>query len=119
MAARRFEELIAWQKARALAGSVYRQSMEEPLSRDFGLRDQIRRAAVSVMANIAEGFDREGTAEFSRFLTIAKASCAELKSHFYIALDVGYLSDEQFQQLFAQTEEVNRLIVGIRRSLST
>lgn len=119
MSARRFEELIAWQKARVLATSVYRHSIEGPLSRDFGLRDQIRRAAVSVMANIAEGFDREGTAEFSRFLTIAKASCAELKSHLYIALDVGYLNDESFQQLFTHTEEVNRLIVGLRRSLGT
>lgn len=92
--------------------------MEGPLSKDFGLRDQIRRDAVSVRADIAEGFDREGTAEFSRFLTIAKASCAELKSHFYITLDVGFLNEEAFQQLFAQTEEVSRLIVGLRRSLS-
>src|SRR5579871_6483852 len=77
---RRFEDLIAWQKARTLTAAVYRVTAEGPFSRDFALRDQIRRAAISVMSNIAEGFERGKPTEFHNFLCIAKGSCAEIRS---------------------------------------
>jgi len=77
----------------------------------------MQRAAVSVMANIAEGFERKGTVEFARFLGIAKASCAEVTSHLYVALDVGYLDESCFGALRAQAQEVGRIIAGLRRSL--
>src|SRR4051794_27586550 len=98
----RFEDLVAWQKARMLTREVYLATREGKIARDFGFASQLQRAAVSVMANIAEGFERRGPAEFSRFLTIAKASCAEVASHLYVALDIGYFERDSFQRLLAQ-----------------
>lgn len=112
----RFEDLIAWQKARSLTAAVYRATAEGPFSKDFGLREQIRRAAVSTMSNISEEFERGSAAEFSRFLLIAKASCAELRSQLYVALDVGYLTEDAFNILIAQADEVARIIGGLRDS---
>ncbi len=112
----RFEDLIAWQKARILTGTVYRATSEGLFNKDFGLREQIRRAAVSTMSNIAEGFERGSAAEFSRFLSIAKASCAELRSQLYVAVDVGYLNEDAFDVLIAQADEVARIIGGLRDS---
>jgi four helix bundle protein len=112
----KFEDLIAWQKARTLTTNVYLTTAAGPFSKDFGLREQIRRAAVSTMSNIAEGFERGSAAEFSRFLSIAKASCAELRSQLYVALDVGYLTDDAFNVLIAQADEVARIIGGLRDS---
>jgi len=86
----KFEELIAWQKSRELVTAIYKVTNGKEFSRDFGLRDQIQRAAVSIMSNIAEGFERAGRAEFHQFLVIAKGSCAEVRSQLYIALDIGY-----------------------------
>jgi four helix bundle protein len=114
---RRFEDLSAWQKARVLTASVYRVTDSGSFARDFGLRDQARRAAVSIMANIAEGFERHRLAEFHQFLSIAKASCAELRSHLYIALDVGYLGQDAFESLLRQAEEVGRMVGGLRSSV--
>lgn len=113
----RFEDLIAWQKARKLTLVVYKMTGNEKFSRDFGLRDQIRRAAVSVMSNIAEGFERMGKTEFHRFLVIAKASCAEVRSQLYVALDVGYISQDQFTEVHDMAEEVARIIGGLRVSI--
>jgi four helix bundle protein len=81
-----FEDFVAWQKARVLTAKIYRVTDEGKFARDFGLRDQIRRAAVSIMSNIAEGFERGRAAEFHQFLSIAKASCAELRSQLYLLL---------------------------------
>lgn len=114
----RFEDLIAWQKARELARDAYAATREGPFARDFGLASQIQRAAVSIMSNIAEGFERGSRPEFHRFLFIAKASCAEVRSQLYLALDVGYLNEDSFAQLKAQTEEVGRIIGGLRKSVS-
>lgn len=116
---KRFEELEAWQKARELAGLVYRLTSEGKWVKDFGLRDQIRRAAVSVMSNIAEGFERRGAAEFGRFLLIAKASAAEVRSQLYLALDLGYLSQAEFDEARASAESVARMIAGLARYLKS
>lgn len=82
-----FEEIIGWQKARLLCGAVYKLTYKDAFKKDYGLVDQIRRASVSVMANIAEGYDRRGDKEFVRFLNIARGSLSEVKSHLFIAFD--------------------------------
>ncbi len=112
-----FEEIDAWQKARTLARLVYSATSSGPFSKDFGLRDQIRRAAVSVMSNIAEGFERDGTGEFVHFLSIAKGSIGEIQSHLFVALDQGYLSENEFQGLRNTTSEIGRLIAGLMNYL--
>ncbi len=113
----RFEDLIAWQKARALATAIYQVTASGSFMRDYGLRDQMPRAAVSVMSNIAEGFERARPAEFHQFLSLAKASCAELRSQLYVASDVGYLDPGTFDTLLLQAEEVARLVGGLRASV--
>ena len=114
----RFEELIAWQKARALTRIVYVITRQGEFARDWGLSRQIQRAAVSVMSNIAEGFERAGKGEFHQFLSTAKASCAELRSQLYVALDVGYIAQNEFESLLAQSEEVGRIIGGLRLAVA-
>jgi four helix bundle protein len=110
----RFEELIAWQKARALTSDIYKVTGQGEFCRDFGLKDQIRRAAVSIMSNIAEGFERGRPSEFHQFLSMAKASCAELRSQLYIALDAGYVGQASFDELMTKAVEVGRVIGGLR-----
>ena len=114
----RFEDIVAWQKARELTAQVYRLSQQqERLRKDFGLRDQMLRAAISMMANIAEGFERGRLSEFHQFLSVSKASCAELRSHLYVALDAGYLDAEEFEVLRLKAEEVGRILGGPRQSV--
>ena len=113
----RFEDLIAWQKARLLARDIYVTTQTGRFAKDFGLSGQIQRAASSVMFNIAEGFDRGSRAEFHQFLSIAKGSCAEVRAQLYLALDVGYLTDEEFSKLQASAEEVARLVAGLRTAV--
>lgn len=114
-----FEEIIAWQKARVLTSAIYAVCREGEFSRDFGLRDQIRRASVSIMANIAEGFERATNREFHRFLSIAKGSAAEVRSHLYVALDASLITSELFKSLRAQAEEVGRVIQGLMEYLNS
>ena len=114
---KRFEDLIAWQKARELTGEIYKVTRQGAFARDFGLSNQIQRASVSVMSNIAEGFERAGRKEFHHFLSTAKASCAEVRSQLYVALDVGYLGQTVFESLLAKAEEVGRIIGGLRASV--
>jgi four helix bundle protein len=109
-----FEDLIAWQKARLLAKAIYKVTKSGGFARDFGLRDQIRRAAVSIMSNIAEGFERGNLSEYLYFLRVAKASCAELRSQLYVAVDAEYVDQELFQRLMAQASEVGRVVGGLR-----
>ena len=116
-AAQRFEELIAWQKARLLTAAVYLVTNQGAFSRDFKLCDQIRDAAVSVMSNIAEGFERNRPREFHQFLSIAKGSCGEVRSQLYVALDTGYLTREEFDTLYEQACEVSRIVNGLRASV--
>jgi four helix bundle protein len=109
--------LIAWQKARQLTRQIYVFTRREKWVKDFGLSSQIQRAAVSIMSNIAEGFERSRRAEFHQFLSTAKASCAEVRSQLYIALDIGYVGQAEFDGLLAQAEEVGRIIGGLRASI--
>ena len=113
----RFEDLIAWQKARELTAKIYKVTNEGVFGRDFGLRDQIRRASVSMMSNIAEGFERYNPNEFHHFLSISKASCGEVRSQLYVAFDIGYISKETFAELKAKCEELSRIIGGLRASV--
>src|SRR5215510_3893910 len=112
-AIKNFEELKAWQKAREMASNVYELTRQEKFSRDFGLRDQIQRAASSVMHNIAEGFESGSDPEFVRFLKMARRSAGEVQSQLYLALDVGYITEEERQKAYALATEVKRLINGM------
>jgi four helix bundle protein len=113
----RFEDIDAWQKARELTAAIYRESRTGAFAKDFGLRDQICRAVVSVMSNIAEGFDRDGNREFMNFLSIAKGSAAEVTSQLYIAKDIGYIDEERFDELYKLAKEVGSLIGGFMKYL--
>ena len=113
----RFEDLIAWQKARELTRVIYQVSRRGAFAKDFGLSGQIQRAAVSIMSNISEGFERGGRGEFHQFLSIAKASCAEVRSQLYVAFDVGYLNQDECDHLLDQAEEVARIVGGLRVSV--
>jgi len=112
-----FEDLIAWQKARELTRKIYIISNRGNFEKDFGLRTQIQRACVSIMSNIAEGFDRASRAEFHQYLVIAKGSCAEVRSQLYVANDVGYISNQEFDILKNLTEEVSQIIGGLRSAV--
>lgn len=114
---RRFEDIQGWQEARKLVKMVYAISSEGAFARDFWLRDQIQRAAVSVMTNIAEGFDCDSHAEFARFLGFARRSAVEVQSLLYAAQDIGYITPETFEQYYAQAEKAKALIGGLKSSL--
>lgn len=113
-----FEEIIGWQKARLLCGAVYKVTYKEAFKKDFGLVDQVRRASVSVMANIAEGYDRRGDKEFVRFLNIARGSLSEVKSHLFIALDLKYINEKEKTELFLLIDEIGKLINGLSNYLT-
>jgi four helix bundle protein len=114
---KRFEDIVAWQEARLLSQQIYRITRVEPFARDFGLSGQIQRAAVSTMANIAEGFDCESKMEFARFLSIARRSAVEVQSLLHTALDVGYITQDTFDEIYSQAKKTKALIGGFKRSL--
>ncbi len=109
---KRFEDIQVWQKARELVREIYKLCGEGKLSKDFGLKDQIRRAAVSVMSTIAEGFGRNSQKDFAHFLDMAKGSALEVQSLLYVALDVEYVNNHDFQRLYTLTDETISLIIG-------
>jgi len=113
----RFEDLIAWQKARVLTKQIYSITSNGAFAKDFGLRNQIRDASVSIMSNLAEGFERASRAEFHRFVVISKGSCAEVRSQLYVALDVEYITQKQFDHFYSMTTELSRILGGLRSSL--
>jgi four helix bundle protein len=115
---KRFEDILAWQEARLLTRQIYRLSAVDPFARDFALRDQIRRAAVSAMTNIAEGFDCDSRREFARFLGIARRSAVEVQSLLYVAFDVQYISEDVFMLYYAQAAKTKGLIGALKHSLS-
>jgi four helix bundle protein len=110
---KRFEELNGWQKSRELVREVYKTCQDGQLKRDFGLRDQLCRAAVSSMSNIAEGFARKNDREFARFLDIAKGSVTEVQSLLYVSLDAGYIERGEFNRLYKLAGEAASLITGL------
>ena len=114
---KKFEDVIAWQKARELVKMVYEMTQEGYFARDFSLKDQIRRAAVSIMSNIAEGFSRQTDKEFIQFLYIAKGSVSETQSQLYVARDLGYIQIEEFNRVYETASEIARLITGFIRYL--
>ena len=113
----RFEDVEAWQLGRKLTKRLYALMGDEPFSRDYALRDQIRRASGSIMHNIAEGFDSGSNLEFARFLGYAKRSCTEVQSQLYIALDQGYVSKEDFSALYEMAETPRGKIAGFVKYL--
>ena len=113
----KFEELIAWQKARLLTAEIYDITSHDRFAKDYGLKDQIRRAAVSVMSNLAEGFERGRPSEFHQFLSVSKASCAELRSQLYVALDAHYLNQADFDGLMVKALEVAHIVGGLRAAV--
>jgi four helix bundle protein len=119
MAITRFEDIHAWQAARELCNIVYGLARNEKLSRDFGLLDQVRRAAVSIMANIAEGFDSRSNSEFIQFLYYALRSASELQSHFYVALDQSYLTQAEFNEIYERTSKTKSMIFRFIEYLRT
>jgi four helix bundle protein len=110
----RFEDILIWQKAKALTVEIYR--IFSP-SRDFGFRDQIQRASVSIMNNVAEGFERKGHKEFLHFLSIAKGSCGEVRSMLELAKDLAYIQESQYHGLTEQSLEISRMIAGLMKSI--
>jgi four helix bundle protein len=114
---KKFEEITVWRKSRELTKLVYEATKREKFARDFALRDQIRRASVSIMSNIAEGFERSGTAEFSQFLATAKGSAGEVRAQLYVALDQGYLEHDFFEKLTFLATEVSRMTSGLMKYL--
>ena len=115
----RFEDCPIWQKARELVKGIYVTTSEtQSFKQDFGLKDQIRRAAVSVMSNIAEGYARRSDKAFSNFLHIAHGSASEVQSQLYIALDLNYLTKEKFDRLYVLCDEINRQTHGLIKYLN-
>jgi four helix bundle protein len=114
---KRLEDIEAWQKARVLAKHIYETTGHGAFARDFSLKDQIRRASVSSMSNIAEGFERDGNKEFIQFLSDAKGSAGEVKSQLYVALDARFVTQPQFDELYHAADETTRLIGGFMRYL--
>jgi four helix bundle protein len=120
MAVKRFEDLEVWKEARRLTHIIYQLTKTEKFAKDFSLRDQIQRAAVSVMSNIAEGFERGGNQEFIQYLYVAKASCGEVRSQIYVALDQGYIAKSDSEEAIIAFRRlsgmIGNLINYLRRS---
>jgi four helix bundle protein len=115
----RFEDLDCWQEARNIVNRAYRVCRSDDFRKDYSLVDQVKRAAISIMANIVEGFSRRGNKEFIQFLFIAKSSAAELQSHLYIALDQGYLDKVRFDELYGDVEKIQRQISSFIKYLNS
>ena len=114
---KRFEDIVAWQKARSITQRVYLLSNRGEFARDFSLRDQMKRASVSIMANIAEGHGRRTNTEFANFLNIARGSAVELQSHLYVALDLTYITEDEFRDVYAQLDEVSKMTISLAQYL--
>lgn len=115
----KFEELKVWQKAREFNISIYKISDTGLFLKDFILKDQIRRASISILSNIAEGFERNGNREFNQFLSIAKASAAEIRAQLYVAMDLNYITENEFNTLTVQVIEISKMISGLMSYLQT
>jgi len=114
---KRFEDLSVWQQARELVKDVYVCTKEKPFCNDYGLSNQIQRAVVSIMSNIAEGFERGGNKEFINFLSIAKGSCGEVRCQVYVAYDLGYITENEFKPLLNKCIAVSIKLQSFMQSL--
>jgi four helix bundle protein len=108
----RFEDIEAWKRSRLLTKKVYDCTKQRGFDKDFGLKDQIRRSSVSTMSNIAEGFERGGNQEFIQFLATAKGSSGEVRSQLYVALDQGYITQKQFDEMYQDVQAISKMISG-------
>ena len=118
MKIRKFEDIESWKRARQLTNQIYQTTGTGKFARDFGLKDQVRRASISIFSNIAEGFERGGDKEFLQFLAMAKGSCGEVRAQLYIAFDQGYLAQDVFEGLAKNTVEIGQLISGFMKYVS-
>lgn len=116
---KRFEDIEAWQQARVLCDEVFKITNEGPFAKDYKLRDQINGSSGSVMDNIAEGYERDGRKEFIQFLSIAKASCGEVRSQLYRAIDRNYIAKEKFEELYSLSNKIGKMISGLMAYLKT
>ena len=119
MKAERFEDLDIWKLSRELVKSIYNITTKAEFTRDYGFINQIQRCSVSIMSNIAEGFERKGNKEFIHFLSIAKGSCGELRSQLYIALDLGYINEGDFQNNMESAERISGSISSLIKYLES
>jgi len=115
---KRLEEIEVWKRGCRLTVDLFKLTSNNSFEREWGMRDQIRRAAASIPANVAEGFERESNAEFKRFLMIARGSCGELRTHIYISEAVGLMTKEEARRLIAECIEVSSMLTGLAKSLS-
>ena len=113
----RFEDINVWQKARAITKEIYQITGKQDFAKDYGLKDQLRRSTVSIMANIAEGHGRRSDKEFANFLNFSMGSIAETKSHLYISFDLKYISENEFTGLYEKTDELARMTFGLIKHL--
>ena len=113
----RFEEIKAWQKARELTKHIYKLTSASQFSKDYGLLDQIRRASVSIMANIAEGNGRKTNKDFANFLVLSHGSTSEVQSHLYVALDLNYISQSEFNELYKLPDEISKMTLTLSKYL--
>lgn len=116
---KKFEEILAWQKAKIVTNKVYLVSNTGKFAHDFGLRNQMRRAAVSIMANIAEGHGRRTETEFANFLNIARGSAVEVQSHLYVALDLDYINQSDFDEMYETLNEISKMTISLAQYLRT
>ncbi len=114
---KKFEDILVLQKARGATRLIYRETIKGEFSKDYDLRGQIRRASISIMANIAEGFGRNSDKEFANFLNIAHGSAYEVQSHLYIVLDLNYVTEETFAALYGSLDEICRMLFALRKTL--
>lgn len=112
----KFEDILSWQKGEILVLDIYKIFLD---SRDFSFRDQLQRAAISIMNNIAEGFERKGDKEFKRFLFIAKGSCAEVRSMLYVALELKYITKNKFDEWYLLSVEISKMLSGLIKTLDS
>ncbi len=110
----KFEDIIAWRKAKELIIDIYQRFKD---CRDFSFKDQIQRAVISILNNIAEGFERNTNKEFRNFLFIAKGSCGEVRSMLYLALQLNYITEEQFKRYYDLSLEISKLLSGLIKTL--
>jgi len=116
---RKFEDLIAWQKSKTLSLMIYSCTKNDGFRTDFALRNQIRRAVISVMSNIAEGFDRYSPKEFQQYLSIARGSVAEVRSQIHLAKELNYLSEKDAKEIIDLCIEISKILGGLRRSMNS